>query len=81
MKAFYGRIGQRLPDRQGYACFHFEHTSGALLELIIKFGRPLPREHQLVIATGNLTGPGILSASEVNPDSDFADKDPRMFGD
>ena len=60
MKAFYGQIGKRLPDAQGQVRFTFVHASGTILELKIGPGKPLPQEHQRVIAMGDLVGPGII---------------------
>jgi len=81
MKAFYGRIGKRLPDAQGQVRFKFVHASGAILELKIGPGKPLPHEHQRVIAMGELTGPGIIVGHEIQPDGGFASESSNALND
>lgn len=81
MKAFYGRIGRRLPDAQGQVRFTFVHASGAILELKIGPGGPLPREHQRVIAMGDLVGPGVIVGHEIQPDGGLAAESSNALND
>ena len=81
MKAFYGRIGKRLPDAKGQVRFTFVHASGAILELKMGSGKPLPLEHQRVIAMGELVGPGVIVGQEIRPDGDSAAESAHALND
>jgi len=64
VKTYYGKVGSRLPDKDDYVRFAFEHTSGAILELRFKPGIHLPLDNQWIAAAGELTGT-VLSATGI----------------
>jgi hypothetical protein len=81
VKEFIEEIERRLPDVEGRVQFLFAHSSGALLKVTLRNGAQLPHAHKRVIVLGNLVGPAMLEAHEIGPERDFADKNPKMFGD
>lgn len=72
MKGFYGRTLKRLPTDREDSSFSFEHASGIILKLIVKSGKPIPRENQNVIVMGELVGAGVLLADVIYPDDEAA---------
>ena len=65
MQTFYGEIGKRLTDVDGHARFEFAHVSGVLMHVLMKSDIKLPRENEPAIATGEVIGPKIIFAEEI----------------
>ena len=81
MMIFRGRMGKRLPDRDGHVRYVFDHNSGARLELRMTQRQTPALEHKRVLAKGELMPPATLVAEEVQLDLNFSDTDPNLFGD
>jgi len=62
---FHGRILKRLQNEDGKRRFLFEHASGTLLQVVLASGKPLPRQSDNLVITGELKGAGVLRAEEI----------------
>ena len=71
----------RLSDRDGQTRYIFKHESGTLLELRIKQRLAIRLEDKRIIARGDLMGPAIILAEEVQLDLNLTEVNPKLDGD